>query len=77
MEDREDKDTLGHYRKMSVVVFGEDSAAVAFLDKKIAESPDGEAERVIANENQMVHLLGTIHVSSGKPKEGASEETLE
>lgn len=35
--------TLGAHRKMAVAVFGKDSPAVKFLDKKIAESPDGES----------------------------------
>ena len=56
-----DDATLGNYRRLACVVFGEESKAVKFIDEKIAESPDGENEEVIADEGQMVYLLGTIH----------------
>lgn len=49
--------TLGNHRKMLVAFCGEDNAAVRFLDQKIAESPNGENEEVIADERQMVYLL--------------------
>lgn len=58
-----DDATLGNYRKMAVAVFGEDSKAVKFLDEKIKDSPDGQNEEVIANESQMVYLLGNIALS--------------
>lgn len=54
--------TLGSYRKMAVAVFGEDSKAVQFLDKKIAESPNGEDEEVIVEESQAVAMLGQLHM---------------
>lgn len=54
--------TLGSYRKMAVAVFGEDSKAVKFLDKKIAESPNGEDEEVIVEESQAVAMLGQLHI---------------
>ena len=53
--------TLGNYRKMTAAIFGEDSKAVEFLDKKIAESPNGENEEVIVEESQAVLMLSTIH----------------
>lgn len=53
--------TLGNYRKMTTAIFGEDSKAVEFLDKKIAESPNGENEEVIVEESQAVLMLSTIH----------------
>ena len=55
-----DNATLGNYRKMAAVVFGEESKPVKFLDDKIAASPNGANEEVIADERQMVCLLGTI-----------------
>lgn len=55
-----DDATLGNYRRFASAVFGQDSKAVKFLDDKIAESPDGEKEEVIAAESQMIHLLGTL-----------------
>ena len=52
--------TLGTYRRLSVAVFGADSKAVEFLDGKIAESPNGEDEEVLADEVQMLYLLRAI-----------------
>lgn len=51
---------LGHYRKLAAAVFGKESKAVAFLDGKIAESPQGDQEPVLADESQMVMLLTQI-----------------
>ena len=55
-----DDATLGNYRKLAKAVFGQESKAVKFLDDKIAESPNGENEEVLADEGQMVYLLGTM-----------------
>lgn len=52
-----DDSTLASYRKLAAAFFGEDSEAVAFLDKKISDSPNGAAEEVLADEGQMVHML--------------------
>ena len=52
--------TLGNYLALSKVFFGEESAAARFLNHKIAISPNGENEEVVADEGQMVHLLGTM-----------------
>lgn len=49
--------TLGNYLKLSKLVFGGSSNAVKFLESKIEESPNGEAEEVISDETQMVYLL--------------------
>lgn len=49
--------TLGNYLKLAKLVFGENGNAVKFLEAKIAESPNGEAEEVISDETQMVYLL--------------------
>lgn len=51
--------TLENYRKLSVLVFGEKSGAVAFLDRKIKASPAGANEEVLANEDQMISLLAS------------------
>jgi hypothetical protein len=59
-----DDATLGNYRKMAAAVFGKESKAVKFLDDKIAESPNGENEEVIADEGQMVYLLGNMALSA-------------
>ena len=55
-----DDATLGNYKKLAVIFFGESSKAVKFLDDKIAESPNGENEEVIADEGQMLFLLTNI-----------------
>lgn len=52
--------TLATYRMLTVALFGEDSQAVAFLDGKIAESPHGADEQVIADETQMLLLLAQV-----------------
>jgi len=53
--------TLGEYRKLTVALLGEDSAAIKFLDEKIAESPVGKNDEVITDESQMIYLLTNIH----------------
>jgi hypothetical protein len=49
--------TLGNYRKLAAAFFGEDGAAVRFIDEHIAADPDGEEGVVVADERQMVYLL--------------------
>jgi len=49
--------TLGTYKKMCVL-FGK--KAEAFIQSKIDESPNGEDEEVIADERQMIQLLGSM-----------------
>lgn len=56
--------TLGNYMILTRIFFGEGSKAVAYLQKKIDESPNGAGEEVIAEESQMVHLLGQIHIGA-------------
>lgn len=56
--------TLGNYRALASVVFGNDSGATKFLDDKIAESPNGRDEEVIADEGQMIYLLAQMHKES-------------
>ncbi len=53
-----DDSTLGNYRKLAAIFFGEESKAVKFLDQKIKEG--SEDDEVIADERQMVLLLGTM-----------------
>ena len=59
-----DDSTLGNYRKIASALFGEDSAPVVFLDKKIKESPNGMDEEVVVDESQVVYLLGNIFTKS-------------
>ena len=56
-----DDSTLGNYRKLCAAFFGEESKAVKFIDDKISSSPAGENEEVMADEGQMVHMLGTVN----------------
>jgi hypothetical protein len=50
--------TLGEYRDFCKALGGgTDNEAVAFLDKKIEESPNGRDEEVIAADSQMRMLL--------------------
>ena len=53
--------TLGGYRRIAITLTGsEKSKAVEFFDTKIAESPNGEDEEVIADESQMLMLIGSM-----------------
>ena len=52
--------TLGNWLDLSKVFFGAESAAVRFLERKIAESPNGEAEEIIANEGQLLQVLAGL-----------------
>lgn len=52
--------TLGTYRTLASALWGEDSDAVAYLDDRIAESPNGADEGVIADETQMLVLLAQV-----------------
>jgi len=60
-----DDSTLGNWRKLVVCVFG-DGPAAAFLDEKIAQSPNKEDEEVIASEEQFLFLLASRQF--GHPK---------
>lgn len=53
--------TLGYHREIAAVVFGPDSPAVKFLDKKIAESPNGEKEEVLVSKGQLTMMLWELH----------------
>lgn len=60
--------SLGWYRVLSVVAFTKDSPAVAFLEAKIAASPRGPLEMVLADESQMLQVLAHIHMTERKSK---------
>lgn len=55
-----DESNLKNWRILSAAVFGESSPATAFVDKKIAESPRGEEEIVLADERQFLYVLGQL-----------------
>ena len=50
-------ETLGEYRDLCASLGGERCEAVKFLDKKIADDPDGRHAKVIAPDSQMRALL--------------------
>ena len=49
--------TLGTYRNIALALGGEGSPVVKFFDEKIAASPNGENEEVIAHETQVLYLI--------------------
>ena len=49
--------TLASYLRLCLVIFGKDSPQVRFIMDKIATSPNGANEEVIAEESQMMYLL--------------------
>jgi hypothetical protein len=49
--------TLGEYRTMCAAIGGESCSAVRLLDDKIASSPQGVDEEVIATDDQMRMML--------------------
>ena len=53
----EEQRTLGFYRDIAKVLIGEDSKAVAFLDKRIESNPNGRDEVVVQAESQMMYLI--------------------
>lgn len=52
-------ETLGDWREIAVAGMGEDSAAVKFLDQRIAKQDAGA--RVVKHWTQMVALLRHLH----------------
>ena len=52
--------TLGSYLKLCNLVFGVDSPQTKFIQNKIDESPNKEDEEVVAEESQMIYLLGNM-----------------
>ena len=49
--------TLKTWRKIAVTIGGENTAATAFFDEKISSSPNGENEKVFADETQILYLI--------------------
>jgi len=61
--------TLENWHKMSKSLFGPDSRATAFLQKKIDEQ--GPQEEVIADEAQLIQVLVLIHLTGPEPENEA------
>lgn len=66
--------TLAVWRANAAMMFGEDSAAVEFLDWKIASDPDGKDAVVIAAESQMLLLLMDLTANKTKTKDESENE---
>ena len=49
--------TLKIWRRIAMALAGENSYVVKFFDEKIANSPNGENEKVLADETQMLILI--------------------
>ena len=52
--------TLESYLLLCNVIFGKESAQSKFIQSKVDESPNGLKEEVIAEESQMLFLLGNM-----------------
>lgn len=52
--------TLESYLKLCDLVFGKDSTQSKFIQTMVDNSPNGLKEEVIADERQMLHILGTM-----------------
>ena len=61
--------TLADYRALAVLLFGAESGATKFLDKKIEDQ--GAGEMVVADESQMLYLLN--HLNSGEQPNARTE----
>lgn len=51
---------LASYRDLCEVFFGKESPQYKFIVEKIDASPNGADEEVIADETQMMYLLGSM-----------------
>ena len=70
--------TLGVYRKyaMALTLNNEGSKVVKFFDKKIAESPNGENEEVLADERQMIYAIMQMIMTDKEP-DGKDNKPIE
>lgn len=53
--------TLGNWRRLSRLAFGDESAPVRFFDDKIKDQ--GENEEVLTDEGQLLNLLIQMHIT--------------
>lgn len=53
--------TLELYLAMCKIIFGSNSRATKYIEKKILEAPNGKEEEVLQTEDQMINLLLQIH----------------
>jgi len=52
--------TLGDYRDFCATIAAEDSTVIKFFDNKIKSEPKGRDTQVIANESQMLAIIGSL-----------------
>ena len=64
--------TLANYRSMALVLFGQDSRVIEWLDAQIARAPHHGEEEVLAPEEQMLNAMS--HIASDKPPSGGSRD---
>jgi hypothetical protein len=53
--------TLRNWRDLTAKFFGQDSPALAFIDQKIIESPNGDHAEILADERQFLNVLIQLH----------------
>lgn len=58
--------TLENWIALSAAFFGENSPATNFLHEKAKDSPNGYKEEVIADEGQLLMVLGNLAYERGK-----------
>lgn len=63
-----DPSTLGSYKALTDAVFGKESPQADYINKKIAESPNGELEEVVAHETQVLFILMGMTKDANKPE---------
>jgi len=69
--------TLKTYRAYALALGGENSEAVKFFDDKIAKSPHGENEEVLADERQMVYTIMMLIMKDKKEPDGKDNKPIE
>lgn len=60
---------LKSYKKLCDIFFGPESVQASFISRKIAESPNGELEEVVADESQVLYLLQSMNEHTQTPLE--------
>jgi len=55
--------TLGNWRDLTASIYGEDSAATAFWDIKIANHDKGRDEWVVSDEQQTLYAVSQMHIA--------------
>lgn len=66
---------LKNWIELSAAVFGADSAPTEFLKQKADESPNGEYAEVIADETQLLMVLGDLFLGKTKLDQARGEIT--